>query len=371
MDVENRSAPAAGSPPWLVRWSDVGARVLVLVVLVWLLAVLVAKVTLVAVTVLVGLLLAGVLEPVVDRVERVVRRWVAALVVVLALLVMLVGAVWLLGERIAEQVPDLRDQMQQALDDLSGAMGVQLGLSDALGGGSGGGSGGRSDGAGAEGGRADGSGSGPGGLPSSAISLARTALESLIAGFVALALAFLFLKDGARMWRWLLDRLTDDRRHRVEVSGEAAWTTAGTYVRMLTVVAAFDAVGVGLGLWVLGVPLVLTLAALQFLLSYIPTIGAWVAGGAAALVAFVSNGLVTALLTVGLVILVQQLGNSVLEPWLMGSALGLHPAVVLVAVTAGGVLWGIPGALLFVPLAAALAAAARAWTGERMAHPPA
>lgn len=110
-------------------------------------------------------------------------------------------------------------------------------------------------------------------------------------------------------------------------------------------------------------PLVLTLAVLQFVASYVPTIGAFVAGGVAVAVAYSSGGVTTAALTVLLVLVVQQLGNNVIEPWVMGRNVPLHPAVVLLAVTVGAALWGVVGALLFVPLAAAVSAAGHAlWT---------
>ena len=337
-------------PPRLALWSEVGARLLVLAVLVWLLAAFVSRATLVVVTVLVALLLAGLLQPVVERLARLLPRWVATLVAVLALVALLGGVLVFVGERIVSEVSDLQQQLRQAAADLSNALGIQVALPDALRGG--GGSAG-------EGGGSQSAEAG-GGAPAS---LATTAFELLVAGFVTVALAFLFLKDGARMWGWVLARCAARVRGAVDASGRAAWTTVGTYVRRLSMVAAFDAAGIGLGLLLLGVPLVLTLAVLQFLGSYIPTIGAVVAGAAAVLVAYVSNGLVTAVLALVLIVVVQQLGNSVLEPWLMGRGLALHPAVVLVAVLAGGVLWGIAGALLFVPLVAAATAAARAWPG--------
>lgn len=352
--ADGRTATGSGRvPPRLALWSDVGARLLVLAVLVWLLAAFVSRATLVVVTVLVALLLAGLLQPVVERLARLLPRWVATLVAVLALVALVGGVLVFVGERLAEQVSDLQEQLRQAAEDLSNTLGVQVALPDALAGGGG------SPGGGEGGGGSAGDGAG-GGAP---VSLATTVFELLVAGFVTVALAFLFLKDGARMWGWVLARCAARVRGAVDASGRAAWTTVGTYVRRLSVVAAFDAAGIGLGLLLLGVPLVLTLAVLQFLGSYVPTIGALVAGAAAVLVAYVSNGIVTAVLALVLIVVVQQLGNSVLEPWLMGHGLALHPAVVLVAVLAGGVLWGIAGALLFVPLVAGAAAAARAWPG--------
>ena len=179
----------------------------------------------------------------------------------------------------------------------------------------------------------------------------------LFGAFLALAFTFLFLKDGPQLWGWVVGKVHPRRRDEVDAAGRAAWETLGAYVRGLTAVALFDAVGIGVGLLVLGVPLVLTLAVLQFFASYIPTIGAFVAGALAAVVAYATGGLTTAALTVALVVVVQQIGNDVIEPWVMGHELPIHPIMVLIAVGAGAVVWGIAGALLFVPLTAAASAA--------------
>lgn len=355
-----RDATADGSPPpWLRTTAGWVARLLVLALGVWLLAELASRLTLLVVPVAVGLLVAGVFAPVVGWADHHrAPRWLSSLVVVLGLLAVVVGAATLIGARVAEQVPRLRDQLGQALDQVSRTLGVTLPRPGGLAGG------GNDDG----GGSTQGGGGGPGGSLSEALGVATTTLEVFVAGFLALAFAFLFLKDGRQMWDWLLRRLPARSRGDVGAGGEAAWQTLHTYVRGLTIVAAFDAVGIGLGLLLLGVPLVLTLAALQFVLSYVPTIGALVAGAVAVAVALVSGGLATAGLVLLLVVLVQQVGNSVIEPWVMGRGLRLHPAVVLAAVTAGGLLWGIAGALLFVPLTAATAAASRAVAGR---HRPA
>ena len=334
-------------PDWLVRTAGWVGRLLVLGVALWLLALLVLRLTLLVVPLAVGLLIAGVFIPVVEWADRHrVPRWLSSLVVVLGLLGLLVAVLSLLGARVAEQLPRLRDQLGQAMDQVSRTLGVTLPTPSNLGGGGSGGSGG--------------SGGALGSSLTEVLGVAATTFEVFVALFLALAFAFLFLKDGADMWGWLVRRLPPRFRDDVGTGGEAAWLTLHTYVRGLTIVAAFDAVAIGLGLLALGVPLVLTLATLQFVFSYVPTIGAIVAGAAAVAVALVSSGLVTAGLVLLLVLVVQQIGNSVIEPWVMGRGLRLHPAVVLAAVTAGALLWGIPGALLFVPLTAAVSAAARA-----------
>lgn len=332
--------PSAGVPPWLERSGAVAVRLLALGVLVWLVAELATTLTLLLVALAVGVLLGGVLDPVVRWGERHgVARWVTALAAVLLVLAFVVGLVVTVGSRLADQLPRLLDDLQSATQQLSQTLGVEL---PSLGG-------------------SGGSGSTPG--ADQALGALRGLADVLVGMFLALAFAFLLLKDGHRMWTWFLGKLGGRLRDDVDAAGHAAWRTTGYYVRGLTVVALFDAVGIGLGLLVLGVPLVLTLAVLQFVASYIPTIGSFVAGAVAVAVAWVSGGVTTALIALAIVLVVQQVGNDVIEPWVMGRDLPINAIMVLIAVTAGGLLWGIAGALLFVPLTAAVSAAAHElWT---------
>ncbi len=184
---------------------------------------------------------------------------------------------------------------------------------------------------------------------------AQVAVE-VVAGIVlSLVLAFFFLKDGDRMWRWICGFLPSHRR--------AEWTTIGRdvrdvlagFIRGTAIVSLVDAVGIGIGLYLLGVPLVLPLALLTFVGGFIPIVGATVAGLLAVLVALVAKGPLTALAVLGVVLLVQQLEGNVLQPVIVGRSVRLHPAVIVLAVGAGAVLWGIVGALLAVPITAALA----------------
>ncbi|WP_336923152.1 AI-2E family transporter [Aquipuribacter sp. SD81] len=345
--------PRLPAPPWLVRAATVAGLLAVVGGAAWLLGQLVSALTTLLVALAVAALVAGTFAPLVNRADRRgLPRWVSSLAVVVLLLAVVGGLGALLGASLAEQAPQLADRVQQATqrlpEPLRAAVPEQVQPSGA------------SDGSQSSGGSRPPEGSqSSGGALGQAASAVSGAFEVLVGVFLALAFAFLFLKDGRSMWRWTLRRVAPGPRARVARAGTAAWHTVGAYVRGLTVVAVFDAVGIGLGLLALGVPLVLLLAVLQFALSYVPTIGALVGGALAVAVALVDGGVTTALLTLVLVVVVQQVGNDVIEPWVMGRSLRLHPAVVLVAVTAGGLLWGIAGALLFVPLTAAVAAAVR------------
>jgi predicted PurR-regulated permease PerM len=169
---------------------------------------------------------------------------------------------------------------------------------------------------------------------------------------LALVLTFFCLKDGDRFSRWLLRWTTGTVFvHIAEVSSRS-WRTLSAYVSSQATVALVDAGFIGLGLWILGVPLALPLAVLIFFAGFLPVIGAVATGFLATLVALLSDGWVTALIVLGIVLLVQQLESNVLQPILVGKSLKLHPAVVLTGVTAGGSLFGIVGAFLATPVIA-------------------
>jgi len=178
----------------------------------------------------------------------------------------------------------------------------------------------------------------------------------VVAGLVlALFTLFFFLRDGAKIWTWLT-RLLLPVRARPPVHGAAlrAWRTLGGYARAAVLVATVDAIGIGLVLFFVGVPLALPLAALVFLSSFIPIVGALVSGIVATLVALVTVGPVGALIVIAGVIAVQQVEAHFLQPVLLGRGVNVHPLAVVLALAAGAMLAGIVGALLAVPLVASL-----------------
>lgn len=177
-------------------------------------------------------------------------------------------------------------------------------------------------------------------------------LEVLSSVILALFLLFFLLKDGAQMWQWIVRLVPPQRRERVDGAGRRGWWTLTRYVVGSVVIALIDAVSIGVALYLIGVPLALSLALLIFFSSFVPILGATVSGAAAVLVTLVSLGLPEALLVLGVVVLVQQLEGNLLQPVVMGRAVELHPVVILVAVSSGGLLAGIPGAVVAVPLTA-------------------
>ncbi|WP_299058432.1 AI-2E family transporter [uncultured Nocardioides sp.] len=172
---------------------------------------------------------------------------------------------------------------------------------------------------------------------------------------IILVLTFLFIKDGHRFLPWV-DRVAGRRagRHLTEVLGRV-WRTIGGFIRTQALVSLIDAILIGTGLVVIGVPLAIPLALLTFFGGFIPIVGAIVAGALAVLVTLVTNGPGDALWVLIIILAVQQLEGNVLSPWLQGKIMRLHASIILLSVTAGGTLFGITGAFLAVPVIAAVA----------------
>ncbi|MEQ4306098.1 AI-2E family transporter [Plantactinospora sp. B6F1] len=198
-----------------------------------------------------------------------------------------------------------------------------------------------------------------GAITSGAVSTATTVGEVVAGFFLVLFTLFFFLRDGAQIWQFVCRLLPHPARIPVARAGHYSWHTLGSYVRATVLVAFVDAVGIGIGLAVLRVPLALPLAALVFLGAFIPVIGATLSGTVAILVALVTQGPVTALIVLGVVIGVQQLEGHVLQPLTMGRAVALHPLAVILAIATGLVVAGIIGALVAVPLLAVANTAVR------------
>ncbi|MFE9649975.1 AI-2E family transporter [Streptomyces sp. NPDC006365] len=182
-----------------------------------------------------------------------------------------------------------------------------------------------------------------------------TVVNGVVTAVLALFLMFFFLKDGPRFLPWLARQLPGRLATDVPTVAARGWDTLGAFVRSQAAVGLLDAVLIGLGLWVLGVPLVLPLAVLTFVSAFVPIIGALFAGFVAVLIALVSNGLTDALMVLAIIVVVQQLEGNVFQPMIQSRGLGLHSAVILLAVTLGGSLVGIVGSLLAVPIAALIA----------------
>lgn len=191
-----------------------------------------------------------------------------------------------------------------------------------------------------------------GSILTTALTGVSTVVNGLITAVLAVFLMFFFLKDGPRFLPWLSRQLPGRFSDDVPIVAARSWDTLGRFVRSQAFVGLLDAVCIGAGLWILGVPLVLPLMVLTFISAFIPIVGAFAAGFVSVLIALVFNGFTDALIVLVIIIVVQQLEGNVFSPMIQSKGLGLHAAVVLLAVTLGGSIAGIVGSLLAVPVAA-------------------
>jgi predicted PurR-regulated permease PerM len=182
-------------------------------------------------------------------------------------------------------------------------------------------------------------------------------LTKWAAGVVLIVvLCFFFLKDGERLWNWVLELFHEDRQPVLHEVGVRSWSALSSYVQGVFLVASLDAVLIGIAIIAVGVPVALPLIVLTFVAAFFPIIGAFVAGAAAVLVALVANGPAAALVIFVVIVAVQQLEGNVFYPVVVGRKLRLHPVGILLALTAGGVVAGVAGAFLAVPIAAVTSA---------------
>lgn len=191
-----------------------------------------------------------------------------------------------------------------------------------------------------------------GAIVTGALGFGSTATNILAGLVMALFALIFFLKDGTKIWSFLLNFVPSKHRRAVDGAGYAGWGALGSYVRVQIFVAFVDAVGIGIGAWLLGVPLAMPLGVLVFLGSFIPIVGAVLTGAVAVLLALVANDWVNALLMLAVVLGVQQLESNVLQPLVMGKAVNLHPLAVFLAVAAGTATMGLIGAVFAVPIMA-------------------
>lgn len=178
---------------------------------------------------------------------------------------------------------------------------------------------------------------------------------NFFAGFALLIfIVIFFMLDGKNIWRWTVSLFPKDTRKNLLSAGEKGWDTLIGFSRSQIRVAGVDAVGIGIGALILQVPLAIPIAVLVFLGSFIPVVGAVVTGLLAVLVALLFNGWVSALLMLGVVLLVQFIEGNILQPFLMGKAVEIHPLAIVLAVAVGSLVAGIAGALFAVPIVAVL-----------------
>ncbi len=301
-----------------------------------------SQVSLVLTPFVLALFPAALLDPLAARLRATrIPNAVVALLILLALFAVVAAAGTFIGAALVDQLPQIVDSVVAGLDRLEGSVdwsvlpGDVEGLRDLV--------------------TQAGSALASGAALSQGL-VAAEAIGSFATGLVLFVVVlFFFLKDGPRIWHAFLDFVPGRHRARVDTLAAQSFWTIGAFFRAQLLVAVVDAVFIGLGLWALRVPLVLPLSVLVFIGGLFPIVGAFLSGSVAVAVALADRGPVIALAVLGVVLLVQQLEGNVLEPYIQGRVIHLHPLVIILAVTTGGILMGILGAFLAVPVAAVVA----------------
>lgn len=336
-------------PNPLVRWGGRAWLMLGLLLLGWVLWRLAGSVRLVISPLVIALFPAGVFMPVVDWLdERGWNRGLASFLSTAAFMVLVMGTLALLGWQVSQQMSGLTEEFADAWASLRSSMGDPTWLPERL----------TAESVGQAAAEGSGDGSGEGGQSSgglgSVVLLGRSVFELGAQFFLAIVAMFFYLRDGTAIGRFLANLFPRDHQEDAREIGNRTWQSVTRYIRGQSIVAVVDGVLFAIGLMVLGVPLAWVLGTIVALGAFVPVVGSIVAGAIGVLVAVVSGGLTTGLLTLALIVGVQQLEGNVLAPYVLGRELEVHPLVVLIAVTLGAALLGPFGALIGVPLAASL-----------------
>jgi predicted PurR-regulated permease PerM len=180
------------------------------------------------------------------------------------------------------------------------------------------------------------------------------ALEFLAGLILMLFISFFLIKDGAQIWQFLIKGAHGDAHRRLNDAGDSAWRALVYYIRGTTVVAAIHSLFIGLALWLLGVPLLGPLIVLIFIAAFVPIIGILVVGALAILICLATKGWVAALILLGVFVLENQIEGHLLQPQVVGRFVKLHALGIILALAVGGIIAGIPGAIIAVPFTAAI-----------------
>jgi predicted PurR-regulated permease PerM len=307
----------------------------------------------------IAVLITALATPLVDLLDRAMPRSLATAVVVIGGLAAVAGMLALVGTQVAAQFSDLRVQVVEGLRQIQGWLQRgPLHLSD-------------SDitqlidrGRDAVGASANGE------VVSQVTEVGTTVSHAAAGFFIVVFSTYFFLYEGNRIWGFLVGLFPRAARGQVDASGRTAWVSLTAFVRATVLVALVDALGIGLAAAALGVPLALAIGVLVFLGAFVPLVGALVSGIVAVLVALVAQGFYVALAMLGAVVLVQQIESHILQPFLLGRLVSLHPLAVIVGLAAGIIVGGIVGALVAVPLLAAGNAVVKYLAGDVQEPPP-
>lgn len=334
----------AGVPDGLRRASEWAWRLLLLAATVLAVGWVLSKVFLVVVVVIAALLLTALINPIADRLRA--RGWrtgPASAVAVIAGLGLLIGIVGFLAPSMVDEFGALGDKAADGVREaqrwlVQGPLNLSASQVDRIANGlvrqlqGGGGS------------------SAVSGVVSGAVAVG----SMLAAVLFAIVLAVFFVRDGRLIFTWLVGLLPATSRARALQVGDIAWETLAGYIRGIALIGLFDAVFIGIALALLGIPLVFPLMLLTFVAAFVPIVGATVAGLVAVLVALVDNGATSALILLLVIIGIQQFEGNVLYPVVMRRAVDVHPVAILIGVAVGGIVAGVLGAIVAVPIVAIL-----------------
>ncbi|HET9383001.1 MAG TPA: AI-2E family transporter [Streptomyces sp.] len=332
----------AQAVPWGVRVAaEAGWRLLVLAGTVWVLMRVISAVQLVVLAFVAALLITALLQPTVARLRRlgVPRGLATALTAVLGFVVMgLMG--WFVTWQVMENIDSLSGQVQDGIDELRKWLlnspfhvtdkqinEIAKNLREAI-------------------------GANTDAITSAGLEGVTVVVEALTGILLTIFSTLFLLHDGKRIWEWSLKLVPAAARPGVAGAGPRAWQTLTAYVRGTVVVALIDAIFIGLGIYFLDVPMAVPLAVFIFLFAFVPLVGAVVSGALAVVVALVTQGVFTAVMTLVVVLAVQQIEGHILQPFILGRAVRVHPLAVVLSVAAGGLVAGIGGAVVAVPLVA-------------------
>jgi predicted PurR-regulated permease PerM len=302
-----------------------------------------AQLRIVVVPVLAAVLIATLLVPPVDLLRRRgVPSAVATFIVMLLSALALAGILALIGPVFVDQFDELKSSVEEGVDEVvrwlvEGPLDLERreiddAVDDAL----------------------SKLGENSGSIGQGVLSGAALVAEIVAALLLLVVLVFFFVHDGRRIWDWAVSVAPERHRKAMDDIGREVWQSTAGYMRGVALIAVVDAVLIGIALAILGIPLVVPLMVVVFLGAFIPLVGAFVAGAIAALVALISEGVLAAVLVVAAITIIQQVEGDLLYPNIVGRVIRLHPVAILLALTAGTVVAGILGALLSVPVAAAV-----------------
>ncbi|MER7759158.1 AI-2E family transporter [Streptomyces sp. NPDC097619] len=328
--------------PWGVRVAaEVSWRLLMLAALLWVLMRVISEVRLVVLAFAAAMLVTALLQPFVVRLRRYgLPRGLATAVTAITGFVIIGLVGWFVVWQVMENLDDLSDRLRDGIDELKRAAlnspfhvtekqinDIAKNLSETI-------------------------GTNTQEITSAGLQGVTVMVEVLTGMLLAMFSTLFLLYDGKRIWEWTLGLVPAAARAGVAGAGPRAWRTLTAYVRGTVIVALIDAVFIGLGIYFLDVPMAVPLAVFIFLFAFIPLVGAVVSGALAVVVALVTQGLFTALMVLLVVLAVQQIEGHVLQPFILGRAVRVHPLAVVLSVAAGGMIAGIGGAVVAVPLVA-------------------